>query len=123
MTIRSGRTTLVDHIYKDIWKTTSAYHVYKDMWQTTSEDHVNKYTWHNQMMTSVNRKLVHAMSKSDVSKLHHSVRFTLGVSPPTNVKSLEVSKDEVLKSLSTIDMRYISGFRTNVRSRRRTCAT
>jgi hypothetical protein len=66
------------------------------------EDHINKYTWHNQMMTSVKRKLTWAMSTSDVRKLCHSGRFTSEVSSPTNVKSLEVLKDEVLNSLSVV---------------------
>jgi hypothetical protein len=69
-------------------------------------DHVSKYTWHNQMMTSVKRKLARAMSTSDVSKLCHSGRITLGVSPPRNVKIPEVPKDEGSKSLSAIDLRY-----------------
>jgi hypothetical protein len=58
-------------------------------------DHVNKYTWHNHMMTCVKRKLARAISTRDVNKLHHSERITSGVSPPRNVKSLEVPKDEV----------------------------
>jgi hypothetical protein len=107
MTVRSGRTTSADHVYKD-------------MWQTKLADHVSKYTWHNQMMTSVKRKLARAMSTSDVSKLRHSGRFTSGVSSPTNVKSPEVPKDEGPKSLSAVDLRYISGVRTTVRSRRST---
>jgi hypothetical protein len=81
-------------------------HVSKDMWQTMSVDHVSEYTWHNQMMTSVKKKLAHAMSTSDVSKLHHSRRISSGVSPPRNFKSLEVPKDEGLKSLSVVDLRY-----------------
>jgi hypothetical protein len=72
-----------------------------------SADHVSEYTWHNQMMSSVKKKLVHAMSKSDVRNLRHSGRIASGVSPPRNVKSLEVLKDEGPKSLSVIDLRYI----------------
>jgi hypothetical protein len=71
-----------------------------------SADHVSEYTWHNQMMTSVKRKLARAMSTSDVSKLRHSRRIASGVSPPRNVKSPEVPKDEGLKSLSAVDLRY-----------------
>jgi hypothetical protein len=69
-------------------------------------DHVSEYTWHNQMMTSVKRKLARAMSTSDVSKLRHFGRIASGVSPPRNVKSPEVLKDEGLKSLSVVDLRY-----------------
>jgi hypothetical protein len=65
-----------------------------------SADHVSEYTWHNQMMTSVKKKLARAMSTSDVSKLRHSGRIASGVSPPRNVKSPEVPKDEGPKSLS-----------------------
>jgi hypothetical protein len=74
--------------------------------QTMSADHVSKYTWHNQVMTSVKRKLARAMSTSDVSKLRHSGRIASGVSPPRNVKSPEVPKDEGPKSLSVVDLRY-----------------
>jgi hypothetical protein len=81
-------------------------------------DHVSKYTWHNQMMTCVKRKLAHAMSTHDVNKLRHSGRITSGVSPPRNVKSPEVPKDEVLKSLSVIDLRYPSDTILTIRSRR-----
>jgi hypothetical protein len=59
------------------------------------------------MMTSVKRKLARAMSTSDVSKLRHSGRIASGVSPPRNVKSPEVPKDEGPKSLSVVDLRYI----------------
>jgi hypothetical protein len=57
-------------------------------------------------MTSVKRKLAIAMSTSDVSKLRHSERIASGVSPPRNVKSPEVLKDEGLKALSVVDLRY-----------------
>jgi hypothetical protein len=102
-----------------IWKT------YEDCWirvvgqQTTLartcgiphqqgyvSNHVSEYTWNNQMMTSVKRKLVRAMSTSDVSKLRHSGRISSGVSPPRNVKSPEVLKDEGPKELSAVDLRY-----------------
>jgi len=72
------------------------------------------------MMKSVMRKLARAMSKSDVSKLRHYERFTSEVSSPTNVKSPEVPKNKGLNSLSVMDLRYISGVRTSVRSRRTT---
>jgi hypothetical protein len=75
------------------------------------------------MMTSVKRKLACAMKTSDVSKLRHSGRISLGVSLPRNVKSPEVLKDEGTKSLLFVDLRYISGVRTPIRSRRRTCVT
>jgi hypothetical protein len=81
-------------------------------------DHVSKYTWHNQMMTCVKRKLAHAMSTRDVNKLRHSRRITSGVSPPRNVKSLKVPKDEVSKSLSVINLRYPLDTILTVRSRR-----
>jgi len=70
-------------------------------------DHIRKYTRNNHMMTSVKRKLARAMSTSDISKLHHSRRIALGVSPPRNVKSPEVSKEKGSKSLLVIDIRYI----------------
>jgi hypothetical protein len=83
--------TSADHLSKDMWQTTSTrtcgrprqqghveYHVSKEH----VEDHVSKYTWNNQMMTSVKRKLARAMSTSDVSKLHHSERFSSEVSSP-----------------------------------------
>ena len=54
------------------------------------------------MMTNVKRKLARAMSTSDISKIRHSERFTLEVSSPTNVKSLEVLKDEGPNSLSAV---------------------
>jgi hypothetical protein len=81
-------------------------------------DHVNKYTWHNQMMTSINWKLARAMSTSDIRKLRHSERISLGVSPSRNVKSPEVSKDKVPKLLLAIDLRYPSNTILIVRSRR-----
>jgi len=58
------------------------------------------------MMTSVKRKLAHAMSKSEVRKIHHYERFTLGFSSPTNVKNPKVPKDEGPKSLSSIRYEY-----------------
>jgi hypothetical protein len=88
-----------------------------------SADHISKYTWNNKMMTRVKRKLARAMTTSDVRKLHHSRRIASRVSPPKNVKSPEVSKDEGQKSLSALDLRYILGVRKTIRSRRRTCAT
>jgi hypothetical protein len=99
----------------------AAYHIYKDMWQTMSirtcgrprlqghvANHVSKYTSHNQMMTSFKRKFSRAMSTSDIRNLHHSGRINSEFSPPRNVKSIEVPKDEVLKSLSIVDLRYPS---------------
>jgi hypothetical protein len=82
-----------------------------------SEDHINNYTWHNQMMTYVKKKLARAMSTCDVNKLRHYERITLGVSPPRNVKSLEVPKDKVLKSLSVVNLRYHSYTILTIRSR------
>ena len=73
-----------------------------------SVDHVSKYAWHNQVMTSIKRKLARAMPTSDIRKLRHSGRIASGVSPPRNVKSIEVPKGKGLKSLSVIDLRYIA---------------
>jgi hypothetical protein len=110
----------VDHVYKDMWNTMFADHDSK----RHVADHVSKYTWHNQMMTCVKRKLAHAMSTHDVNKLRHSRRITSRVSPPRNVKSLKVPKDEGSKSLSVVDLRYpLDTILTTIRSRRRTCAT
>jgi hypothetical protein len=81
-------------------------------------DHVSKYTWNNQMMTCVKRKLARAMSTRDVNKLCHSGRITSGVSPPRNVKSPEVPKDKVSKSLSVVNLRYPSDTILTIRSRR-----
>jgi hypothetical protein len=120
---------VVDHVYKDMWQITSRrtcgrpYQqtmstrtcgrplqqatIAKDMWWTMSAYHVSKYTWNNQMMTSVKRKLACSMTTSDVSKLRHSGRIASEVSPPRNIKSPKVPKDEGLKSLSVVDLRYI----------------
>jgi hypothetical protein len=92
-------------------------HVSESRQQGNMEDHIGKDTWKNHMMTTVKRKLTHAMSTSDVSKLRHFGRIALGVLPRTNVKSNEVLKDEGLKSLSTIDLRYPSDTILSVRSR------
>jgi hypothetical protein len=58
-------------------------------------------------LTDMYNYLAYDMSKSDVRKIRHSERFTLGVSSPKNVKSPEVPKDEGLKLLSIVDLRYI----------------
>jgi hypothetical protein len=82
------------------------------------EDHVSKYTWHNHMMTCVKRKLACAMSTRDINKLHHSGRISSGFSPPRNVKSLEVLKDKILKSLLVVNLRYPLDTILTIRSRR-----
>jgi hypothetical protein len=84
-------------------------------------DHISKYTWHNQMMTCVKRKSSRSMSTHDLNKLSHFGRITSGVSPPRNVKILEVPKDEVLKSLSVVDLRHPLEVRNQLNKRKESC--